>query len=576
MLKQENNFETNDAALEKGSDNVVSELVTELPSLTDEQVGVEEEPVYVDIASSSSNTSDDVDFSLYGVDVNDRKKKKTRDRPPLRKLFNPKNLQTEVNKYGYSFSINTFYLSILVALAATIGVGLLFKLQIVYILLIFIVCLLCLPSLVFTIYKNMYESKRFHDVSNYMEQLLYSFRKKKKILTSLEDVLVAFEEDKGPMAGLIEKAIEHIRTSESDGDIYREALDIIEKEYDNTRLRNVHNFLIAVENHGGKVEAPVDLLLDDHAMWDERVHAFQKERDTVRRNIIVSICFSLALCFFILYILGTNELEKLAISQNIVVQCSSTFVILASVLLATKVVNKLSQSWIKRENKSSDYQILSDYFAVVKRDKKKELKSQLIWTGATLPILILGLILGNTLVTILGALISGFCFLSPIVSQSLCRKSTLKEIEKAFPQWLMELALILQGNNVQVGIAKTMDSAPVVLRPELHKLVEGFERDTTSITPYNNFFADFDLPEIKSAMRMLYSITTTGTGDVDEQITDLIKKQNVLMDKAEKISNEETLVGLSTLTMVPMLFCIFKSLVDMTILVFSLFTLIQF
>lgn len=523
----------------------------------------------------SNNNAETIDFGIYGVSKNDSKNKK-KERPSLATLFNPKNLQTEVNKYGYNFSIKKFYISILVAFAAAIGVGLLFKLDIPFILIIFIVCMLCLPSLLLTSYKNMYESKRFHDVSNYMEQLLYSFRKKKKILTSLEDVLFAFESDNGPMRKVIQEAIDCIRTSESEGDIYREALDIIENEYDNTRLRNVHNFLIAVENNGGDVEQPVDLLLNDRAMWDERIHSFQKERNTTKRNIIISICFSLILCFFLLFILSMNKLADLNIPKNIIVQCSSTFVIVASVLLFTKVVNKLSQSWIKKENKNSDYQILSDYFSVVNRDKKKELKSRLIWTGATLPIFILGLIFDKKLIMIVGVIISLFCFMAPVISYKLCKKSTTKEIEKAFPQWLMELALILQGNNVQVGISKTVNTAPVVLRPELNNLVEKFETDTNTIIPYNEFLAEFDLPEIKSAMRMLYSITTTGTGNIDEQIADLIKKQNVLMDKAERINNEESIAGFSSFAMIPMLFCIVKSLADMTILMFSLFSLITF
>lgn len=193
-----------------------------------------------------------------------------------------------------------------------------------------------------------------------------------------------------------------------------------------------------------------------------------------------------------------------------------------------------------------------------------------------MPIAILGLVLNNKLLLVVGVLISLFCFFSPNISYKLSKKSTIKEIEKAFPQWLMELALLLQGDNVQVAISKTVDSAPVVLRPELDLLVKSFEQNTYSIVPYNNFLADFDLPEIKSAMRMLYSITTTGTGNTDEQITDLIKKQNVLMDRAEKIDNEESLAGFSTLTMVPMLFCIVKSLADMTVLVFSLFNMIEF
>ena len=516
----------------------------------------------------------DIDYAAYGVDVT-KKKKKVKERPSLTKLLNPKNLQTEVNRYGYNFSIKKFYLSIFVAMAVAIGVGILFKLAIPYILFVFLICMLCLPSLLLTSYKNMYESKRFHDISNYMEQLLYSFRRKKKILTSLEDVLVAFDSDNGTMSKLIKEAINYIKTSDSDGDIYREALDIIENEYSNSRLRNLHNFLIAVERNGGDVENPVDLLLNERSMWDERVHGFQKERNAVKRNIILSICCSLLLCFFILYILSMNRLEPLKMPQNIVVQISSTFVIVASVLLYTKVVNKLSQSWLKRENKSSDYQILKDYFYVVNYNKAKEWKSAILWTAITSPIWIFGLIFSKALLTILGAAISLFCLFSPVITFNLSKKSTVKEIEKAFPQWLMELALILQDNNVQVGISKTVGTAPIVLRPELEKMVKAFETDTNSILPYTQFLKDFDLPEIKSATRMLYSITTTGTGNIDEQITGLIRRQNVLIDKAEKINNEESLAGFSIWTMLPMLFCIVKSMMDMTVLVFSLFGMIS-
>lgn len=516
-----------------------------------------------------------VDFSEYGVSYTKVKKKKEK-KPSLVQLFNPKNLQTEVRKYGYNFSAKKFYLSLLLAMGVALGVSILFKLNVGFIVLVFITCLLCVPSLLLTSYKNMYESKRFHDVSNYMEQLLYSFRRKRKILTSLEDVLVSFEGDEGPMKDLIVKAINHINTSDSADNVYRDALDYIEREYDNIRLRNVHNFLIAVERNGGAVEGPVDLLLNERAMWDERTHGFQKERNSVKKNIIVSICCSLVLCFFILFILSMESLAELNIIKNIIVQISSTFVIVFSVLLFTKVVNKLSQSWLKKESKYSDYQILKDYFAVVDRDTSKELKSRIIWTVATLPVAILGLVLSNKFLIVVGVVISLFCFFSPAISYNLSRKSTVKEIEKAFPQWLMELALLLQGNNVQVAISKTVDTAPVVLRPELNKLMEAFEDDIYNIAPYNNFLANFDLPEIKSAMRMLYSITTTGTGNIDEQITDLIKKQNVLMDKAEKINNEESLAGFSTLTMVPMLACIVKSLADMTVLVFSLFNMIEF
>ena len=141
-------------------------------------------------------------------------------------------------------------------------------------------------------------------------------------------------------------------------------------------------------------------------------------------------------------------------------------------------------------------------------------------------------------------------------------------------QWMMELALLLQTDNVQVSIWKSLETAPTVLRPELELLVEKFEEAPHSMRPYAEFLDGYDLYDIKSAMKMLYSVSTSGTGNIGEQIADLIKKQNSLMDKAEKISNNDALAGMSSINMMPMLFCIVKSVVDMTILVFSLFDML--
>ncbi|MEE1502923.1 MAG: hypothetical protein UGF89_01590 [Acutalibacteraceae bacterium] len=513
----------------------------------------------------------------YGLDpVKAKRTPKTKDSPSLRQLINPKNLQREVEKYGYKFNANSFYLSLFATMAVAIGVGFLFQLKWYFIAIIVIAAALSVPSIIYTTHKNMYESKRFHDVTNYLEQLLYSFRKKQKILTALEDVQMAFEGNGGPMYKAIGEAINYIRNGTNGDTLFKEALSFIEAEYDNDRIRNAHNFLIAVERNGGKVENPVGLLLEDRAMWDERIHTFQKDRSNTRRHIVVSLMFSLILCFFILYILSTDRLAELEIAKNTVVQISSTAIILLDMWMFSSTTKKLSKGWLSKEKKHSDYQIIKDYFYVMDFDKPKEIKTSLLCSLIPLVFVVVGLVLSKYVLTVIGVAGIALCMGAPFISLKLSKKSTTREIEKTFPQWLMELALILQADNVQVAISKTLTTAPVVLRPALYELVEGFEENPQSIQPYNNFLNDYDLPEIKSAMRMLYSITTTGTGDMDEQITDLIKKQNILMDKAEKIANDDQLAAFSTLTMLPMLFCIFKSVVDMTILVFSLFSMIHF
>ena len=515
------------------------------------------------------------DYLRFGVDPERDKKKKKEKGPSFFELLNPRNLQTSVEKYGYKFSARNFYLFVLGAFGVAIGTGLLFQLDWYFIALISVIAALCVPSIFLASLKGMYSAKQFSDVSDYMEQLLYSFRRKRKILPSLEDVYIAFEDDNGPMKELVAKAMEYIRTADTEGDIYREAFDIIEKEYSNDRLRSLHNFLIAVENNGGAVENSVDLLLEERAMWDERVHVFQKEKNTIKRNITLSIIFSLVLCFGILFIFSVDTLAKLQIPKNLLVQTTSTAAIILNMILFVHITNKFTQSWLKKEVKQTNYQILRDYFYVENYNPAQERKSAIIWTACTSLIWILGLIFDQTLIVIAGAGISLFCAFSSQISYSLAKKSTTKEIQKAFPQWLMELALILQSDNVQVSISKTLDSAPVVLRPELEKLVEKFEEAPHSLKPYSEFLKQYDLSDIKSAMKMLYSVSTSGTGNIDEQIADLIKKQNSLMDKAERITNGDQLAGMTTINMVPMLFCILKSVVDMTVLVFSLFSLMS-
>ena len=71
------------------------------------------------------------------------------------------------------------------------------------------------------------------DVSDYayMEQLLYSFKRRAKILTALEDTKLLFRQGESRLYNGIEYAVEHIQSAQSDGNIYQEAFSEIEKEY---------------------------------------------------------------------------------------------------------------------------------------------------------------------------------------------------------------------------------------------------------------------------------------------------------------------------------------------------------
>ena len=141
----------------------------------------------------------------------------------------------------------------------------------------------------------------------------------------------------------------------------------------------------------------------------------------------------------------------------------------------------------------------------------------------------------------------------------------VREINQEFPGWLMNMALLLQANNVQVSISKTIPYAPAVLRPDLQKMVEGLKKEPDSIEPYMEFLSIFKLSSIQSAMKMLYAISESGTGDAQSQITVLVQRNSKLMDKAEKLLNEKSLTGINGIFYLPQVTVSLQTIVNMVV-----------
>ncbi len=97
--------------------------------------------------------------------------------------------------------------------------------------------------------------------------------------------------------------------------------------------------------------------------------------------------------------------------------------------------------------------------------------------------------------------------------------------KKVFPGWVMELVLLLQTNNVFMSVEATRDRAPVILREPVRQLLSEMQAAPGSVYPYLHFLDDFDLPDVKTAMRMLYAMDETGTGNAEIQMNALIKKK---------------------------------------------------
>ena len=163
------------------------------------------------------------------------------------KLLNPRNLQKEVDVYGYHFSWKSHISVILFAGAASLALGALFQLTLPRLMVALAAAGILLPILILDMYRKMYEQKRFADAVTYMEQMLYAFQKSGKIITALRETGEIFED--GQMRRTVDEAVAYLERGEaaSEEGLFREALGIIETSYQCPKIRVVHELLLNEE-----------------------------------------------------------------------------------------------------------------------------------------------------------------------------------------------------------------------------------------------------------------------------------------------------------------------------------------
>lgn len=477
----------------------------------------------------------------------------------LIEVIKPQNLQKQIDSYGYSFSIRKYILSMLAALMIAIIFGILFSLKWNYIAVIAVVCMLFMPSIILSGYKNMYEHKRFLDLSDYMEQVLYSFKSKNKILSALRDTQTLFT---GKMNEAIGKAIIYIEEGRAKDNLHQEALGKIEEEYPNTHLRSIHEYLQVVEKNGGESGMSIDLLLKDKNIWADNILLLQEDKKFSRTKVFVAlfITMGVAAAFHWLY---RSMPEQYSILSNPITQITTTIYIILNIIIFCKANKIISKSWIEREDDKKKKRAV-EYFKMIDRyDEKKERKKSLYW-AAPFFIAVIPLLVSDKKFFALAAVVIGIFMLNQHkMGYRTAYNMVAKEINMAFPKWLMQLALLIQGNNIQNAIMLSIPNAPEILKPELESMINKLQDNPNSEEPYIEFLSKFKLSAVQSAMKMLYSISSLGSGEVETQVNALVERNSKLLDKAEKMENERSLVGITGLFYLPQVTISFQLMVTM-------------
>lgn len=483
--------------------------------------------------------------------------------------FNPQLFKQEV----HHINAGQFIKFILISYIGLVLFMFIFKLKLPYMLVVLAFATLFMPSIFIMNLKNLYEIKKFESVNSYLEQLLYSFRRKPKILTSLQDTLLLFQEDENKeLRQAIENAIEHIQNATGSGDVYEEALAIIEKDFGCKRMLKIHSFLRQVEHAGGNIDESIEILLLDRNLWVDRITGLIMDKKKVKVNVTIAIGLSFVITAISLYMIP----QSFGIVDMMPSQLSTTIVFLLNGLI-WYIVQKVLSGSLLAADRDTPFEELKKAYDVIMHNKGRKKEKTFLLIGIMfgiaggalayltnpmigLPIVAFGVVVAN----------------QPKMIHKKYRKKLRKEVEKAFPDWLLGVSLQLQTDNVHVSIMKSIPSAPELLQEELINLQDNLEKHPDTLDPYLQFFKPLQISEIASAMKMLYGLSAFGAEDSQEQIKALVNRNTVIMDRAEKLRMEDELAGVTFAMLAPMITGTLKMVVDLALVMTYVLSTVQF
>lgn len=428
-------------------------------------------------------------------------------------------------------------------------------------LLLYAVCMIPFHQKRHDLFKK--NKERFFEVSNYLDALLYSFVKEEKIVLAISDVGQTLPQ--GEMKSLVEKSFHYMQMTFDEIGVLQEGLRMLEISYPCQRLRDVHQFMIHVEHYGGEIDRPVNLLLADKGRWERRIREAIAQRNKQFVDVILSVVASLMICGAIVYL----PVMDMDISGEWFVQIVAVLVVIVNDLIVYKAQQFLTVDWIQIQLTEEEEYYVKKMQELRDFDEKKERRISIflgvIGTGITLVFLWMG----DQWLVLAGLLLSLFFLNQHRVGKRLMRKKLLKEVKYAFPNWLLDLVLLLQSENVQVALQKSKKHVPGVLREELYQLIERLEQQPESSEPYHIFLQDFEIPEVHSAMSILYSLSIGSSGNADKQISELVEKNLVLLDDIERELLKNSASGMYVLFLLPVIVASFKLIVDMVFLMLA-------
>ena len=145
-------------------------------------------------------------------------------------------------------------------------------------------------------------------------------------------------------------------------------------------------------------------------------------------------------------------------------------------------------------------------------------------------------------------------FKMPYMQLKTFYKKRMYRINLMLPYYLKSLEILIQHYTVPVAIARSVDTAPEIFKPGLHKLVQRIEAGDMSVDPYMDFAKEYPVRDSMRMMRLLYRLSLGSQENKQEQLMMFSKTVSTLQNKAREQKYKSRLENMEHRTMM-MLFC---------------------
>ena len=366
--------------------------------------------------------------------------------------------------------------------------------------------------------KKSSQDKRFELCMDYLQQMIFSFEKTKELTISLKETKELYGEDE--MGRCLNEALDYLEATYS-GNSKAAALKIIEERFPCRLVKTVHHFLLEAESTGGRTEAALDILKTELQRYRTRIKLFQTKCQKTRINIIVAVVAGMLLSASLLYLTpDAGSLVSFPIYQiGTVVMCVISLGILCGAFYIT------CKDWLKEKETYSQKELEEKLLKYLNKDQK--------------------------------------------VGRKTLKKILQRQINRSYPDWILQLTLLLQNRDVAGAIEESIRDADVVLKYYLKNLAEGIHDYPDSPAPFLKFLEEFKTPETENAMKMIYAISTGSCVDADKQLVWLYDRTQVQQEQAAEMDQENQSAGMYALFLAPTLVTSLKLILDLSVLLVS-------